>query len=718
MDYSQYPYHPVSEQLVNLMSAKTQNPNLQFFRVLVPYYWSLVAATMGTKIIGFGNDEIPINYYGVNLAPSGTGKGVSQGIMEKQVLRDFKDIFLNETFVQAAEQSLDTMATNRSIKNGTDYAVEHAQIVKDFKRLGAPLLWFDSATSPAIKQFRHKILMAGAGAVNLTIDEIGANLLGQEEPLNLYLELFDHGMVKEKLIKSTADNIRLEILEGSTPTNAMLFGTQSKLFDGAKTEQFFMDMLEMGYARRCFFGYVENSVRKQDVTAEDLFNQMTNAASNSALEALAVRLGNLAKMPNLNKRVIIQADQAKEILQYRLDCEQRAAAFKEHESTRKSEMDNRFFKVLKLAGAYAFVDESPEITSLHIQYAIRIAEDSGESFEKMITPVRPYVKFAKYLSDNSGEEFTLPDLEEDLPFFRGGRNQKDELIAMATAWGYKNNVILKKRFEGSIMLIRGESLEETSLDSLTVSYSTDMTHGYINQDITWDNLKKLVVTKDYHWMYHHVIKGHRLEDNCIPGFNLLVMDVDGGTPLSVTKVLLKDYQYLLYTTKRHGQDGQDRYRIVMPMSHKLKMDRDDFKQFFINVMGHLPIKIDEPAIVRTKKWLTNHKAEVYLNEGELFNVLPFIPRTAKDDERQAQLKDLRNLDSLERWFVANTGEGNRNNQLFKYAAMLDDTGHDFTDVILRLRALNEKLPDRLSEEELTRTVVQSIQSRSIKKNQV
>ena len=711
MDYSTYTYHPESEKLVNLMSAKTQNPNLAFFRILVPYYWSLVAATMQAKIVGFGDGEIPINYYGINLAPSGTGKGVSQGIMEKQVLRDFKDIFLNETFIQAADHNLAKIAARRAVKNNTDQAEELTAAEKDFKRLGAPLLWFDSATSPAIKQFRHKLLMAGCGAVNFTIDEIGANLLGQTEPLNLYLELFDHGMAKEKLIKSTADNIRTEIIEGSTPTNALLFGSQGKLFDGAGTEKQFFDMLEMGYARRCFFGFVENAHRKQNVTADDLYQQLMNSATTQSLDKLSHHLGTLARPAHLNKKIIIPPEQAKLVLQYRLDCEERAAGFKDHESIKKSEMDNRFFKVLKLAGAYAFIEGLPEISEDHVKYAIRLAEDSGESFMKMVTPVRPYVKFAQYLADNSGEEFTLPDLEEDLAFFRGGRNQKDEIIAMATAWGYKNNTIIRKRFDSSIMFIRGESLQETSMESLIVSYSTDMTYNYLNQEITWDNLKKLVAMKDYHWMNHQVVGGHRLEDNCMQGFNLLVLDVDGGTPISVTKILLKDYSYLIYTTKRHQTEGMDRYRIIIPMSHKLAMDREDFSQFFVAIQQFLPIKIDEQGILRTKKWLTNDKAQVFVNDGKLLDVLPFIPRTSKDEERQAELKSLRNLDSLERWFVANTGEGNRNNQLFKYAAMLADTGNDLADISMRLRALNDKLPDKLTEEELTRTVMQSVQAK-------
>lgn len=179
----------------------------------------------------------------------------------------------------------------------------------------------------------------------------------------------------------------------------------------------------------------------------------------------------------------------------------------------------------------------------------------------------------------------------------------------------------------------------------------------------------------------------------------------------MTKILLKDYSYLIYTTKRHQTEGVDRYRIVIPMSHKLAMDREDFSQFFVAIQQFLPIKIDEQGILRTKKWLTNDKAQVFVNDGKLLDVLPFIPRTSKDEERQAALKNLRNLDSLERWFVANTGEGNRNNQLFKYAAMLADTGNDLADISMRLRALNDKLPDKLTEEELTRTVMQSVQAK-------
>jgi hypothetical protein len=61
-------------------------------------------------------------------------------------------------------------------------------------------------------------------------------------------------MVKPKLTKNTNENIRIEDIDGKTPTNMLLFGTPSMVFDGGQVESLFQKMLETGYARRCLFG--------------------------------------------------------------------------------------------------------------------------------------------------------------------------------------------------------------------------------------------------------------------------------------------------------------------------------------------------------------------------------------------------------------------------------------------------------------------------------
>ena len=66
--------------------------------------------------------------------------------------------------------------------------------------------------------------------------------------------MYDQGVVKQKLTKNTADNVRGEDYDGKTPTNMLLFGTPVKLLDGSITEDQFYSFLEIGYARRCIFG--------------------------------------------------------------------------------------------------------------------------------------------------------------------------------------------------------------------------------------------------------------------------------------------------------------------------------------------------------------------------------------------------------------------------------------------------------------------------------
>jgi hypothetical protein len=701
-------YHPLSESIVDVLSSRTQNTERLFFRTQWAYFLGVIASQMRVSIVGWGgNMELPINIYAINLSPSGTGKGYSTNIIEGEVINQFKEIFLNQTFLDRSEKHLSKLACDRSIRNGTDEVDEHTKLVKEFALLGSLPFSFDSATSPAIKQLRHKLLLANAGSVNLQIDEIGANLVGQIEPLNTFIELYDRGMVKDKLTKSTGENLRTERVEGSTPANMLLFGTPTKLFDGAETEKKFFDMLEMGYARRCFFGFVEKASKDTEKSVDDLLNDMFNPLGSSAVVQVSDRLGDLANPLYMDSKILIERSECKKLMVYKLECEAQSRELPDHESVRKAELEHRYFKVLKLAGAYTFFDGSPTITSAHLDYAISLATDSGMAFQRLITPERPYVKLAKYLAHYQGD-LTLADLDNDLPYFRGGKNQKEELITMATSWGYKNNHIIKKSYVDSILFLSGSTIEETDLSKCILTYSNDMTRNYQNSTCAWNDLTKLFTQDRYHWLNHQLDSGYRLEKNIIEGFNLLVLDVDNTCSLATAQLLLKDLTYHMYTTKSHGINGEERYRIILPINYSLYLTESDYKQMMSNIFKGLPFLVDESGDHRCKKWETNKNAKVFSNSGSLFDVLPYIPKTAKDEERQTKLLEQSNLDNLERWIINNTGDGNRNVQMHKYAMVLCDAGKNFMQVQELVFSLNKKLSGSLDEAELYSTVMTSV----------
>jgi len=209
-----------------------------------------------------------------------------------------------------------------------------------------------------------------------------------------------------------------------------------------------------------------------------------------------------------------------------------------------------------------------------------------------------------------------------------------------------------------------------------------------------------------HWVVHHLNGGHRNEENCIAGFNLVVLDVDGGVSMSTAKMLLSKYKFLLYTTKRHS-DAEHRFRIVLPINYELALDAKDYKEFMANVYEWLPFEVDTATNQRARKWMS-HDGHYEYNDGEVLDALPFIPKTSKNEERKALVNSQQSMDNLERWVLNNSGDGNRNNMLLRYAMLLVDAGFDFEQVRTKVVGLNDKMPDKLEESEIMSTVMVTV----------
>lgn len=699
-------YHPTSEKLVSILCSKTQNTNPLFFRVLVGYYFSMVASEMRCTIATHDRGDIPVNMFALNLSTSGSGKGFSTNIIENQVINQFRQRFLEETFPLLAETNLPKLALKRANRKSTDPDEEMLRVQKEFDSMGALIFSFNSATPAAVKQMRHKLLMADAGSMNLEIDEIGNNLSSCMEALDTFIELYDVGVIKNKLILNSTERVRSEVIIGRTPSNLMMFGTPTKLLNGGKTEEELYSMLETGYARRCFFGYNRGHGNSPNtMTPEEVYAILTDQGSHAYLEELSDRLENLADIINVNKRLVMSKSTSLLLIEYKLKCEKEAHQYPEHEGMRKAELSHRYFKALKLAGAYAFIDDSPELTETHLYHAIKLAEESGGSFNNLLSRDRNYVKLAKYIATIKSD-ITQADLVEDLPFYRGALGQKAEMMSLAIAYGYKNNIIIKKSFADGIEFIRGETLKATDLSKIVLAYSTDITEGYRNEHAPFDQLYKLTQSPGMHWVAHHLNGGYRNEENCIPGFNLVVIDVDGGINMSTAKLLLKNYKFLMYTTKRHTEEAH-RFRIILPINYELALDAKDYKEFMANIYEWLPFDVDVATNQRARKWMS-HDAHYEYNEGEILDALPFIPKTSKNEERKELLNSQQSMDNLERWVTNNIGDGNRNNMLLRYGMILMDAGFDFEGIRSRVMHLNEKIADKLEEAELMGTVMVTV----------
>lgn len=704
-------HHAAIEDIVDVLTAKTQNTDRGFFRTEVAYFLAKMASNMRATILTKDRGEIPVNMYALALATSGFGKGHSVGIMENEFVKGFKKRFIEETLPIIAEQSLWASANERAARLVTEPQDEFDKLEKEYRRTGAFPFTFDSGTPPAVKQLRHKLLLANCGSINLQIDEIGSNLVGNVDVLTLFLELYDQGQVKQKLTKNTAENERSEEVDGKTPTNMLLFGTPGKLLDGGQTEDQFYSFLETGYARRCLFGIGQHDRKAFNTqTPKEIYDRLIQPTNTASVNKWADHFAVLADPANFGNKITVSDDVAIQLLTYKIECEKVADQMADHEEIRKAELSHRYFKSLKLAGAYAFIDQSIEIEMDHLMQAILLVEESGKAFQSILNREKTYVKLAKYIAAVD-EDVTHADLHEALPFYKSGNAARNEMMTLATAWGYKKHIIIKKSFIDGIEFFKGEMLKETNIDEMKISYSDHWAYNYLNEVAPFDQLHALTQADGMNWANHHFKNNHRAEENVALGFNMIVVDVDGTIPLATAQDLMREYKFMTYTTKRHT-DEENRFRMILPMNYNLELDSDDYKEFMVNVLQWLPFGVDESANQRSRKWSCFAGGTYDYNlDGEMIDVLQFIPKTSKNEQYRKDFQTVQSMDSLERWFAQRIASGSRNNQMLKYALALVDGGLSLIDVSKQIHAFNNKINNPLTESEIDSTIMISVAKR-------
>lgn len=710
VDLSTIQHHPAIEEISEILSNRTQNKDLPFFRILAAYFLMTTAATMRAKLDTKDRGELPINGYVVALSPSGSGKGYSIKILEDDFFTDFRRTFVDYTLPHLADINLWKLAMQRAARNGTEEQDEYNSLKKEYELTGAYIFVFDDGHPSAVKQVRQKLLLANAGSINFQVDEIGTNFSKIEETLGVFLELYDQGIVKSKLYMSTNDRKRTEAIEGKTPANLLFFGTPDKLFDGSKIEDAFYSALDTGYARRCLFAMGNPIHASTDSTPEEIYDRLCDPALTSNIQSWSHHFAGLADVNKFGFTIDVPRDVGIELITYKTDCENKADELPDHAGIRKAELAHRYFKALKLAGAFAFVEEAITLTIGHLHAAIKLVEESGQAFDAIQTREKSYMKLARYLA-TVGSEQTHPDLLESLPFYPKSGTPRTELMTLATAWGYKQHIVIKKTFLDGVEFFTGEMLKETDLEAVTLSHSDDWATGYTAEKAPFSQLSNLLTLPDYNWTAHTFQEGHRHTDKVLPGFNLAVFDIDGGVSLQTVHELMEDYVYLTQTTKRHTPED-NRFRLILPLNYELKLDKNDYREFMTNIVEWLPFPVDEAAAKDiTKKWLTNEHARIHLNMGDdlsLLDVLPFVPKTSKNVEYRKELQQLENLDALERWFAQRMVDGNRNQHMIRFALALLDAGMDYPEIETKVMTFNAKLSNGLSSDELRRTVLATV----------
>lgn len=683
---------PFRKYLVQAIGKESHH----FFDVSATHYLVKLASLLQMTVTQKNGATNTVNMYSLALLPSGFGKTRTISILQNKIFNDVFKLYTDRVSSIIGTSHLDEYKLKMSsIRTDLDEETVSTQIDDSMERAGPVDMEYCEGTIPGLKQIRNKLGILKVGSLNIEIDEIGYNLSSSEDVFKLLFELSENGQVSSKATKNTKDSPRGKGSNTSVPTNLLAFGTPAKLLNYGKDHALFIKLLTEGYARRFMYVY-EPNIFVNPIDDSDLdayFNECEQIEKDSLelLRTIKTKLLNIMSIVNANLDITFETNSDRIHRRYSIDCMNRSTLMSVHDDLLKAQMENRPYLATKIAAAYAIYEESTKIKDNHYIWAMQLCETSGEHFIRVINRPPSYVDLAEYII-NCKHPLVETELLEKLPYYKGTLSARAELMNLAKVHAISNGSIIKQTTSKGIMYTEGSVLEKTKLSGLKISVSKDLAKDYIpTTKASLDNILKLIRSpKELNFCVHAFKDNARSNNSAIPGFNLVVLDVDEGVSIGTVKFLLQDYVYIIYTTKSHTQDI-NRFRVILPMENTLYLPPEEYKEFMNNIYSWLFFDVDTGTNDAARKWATNPRCteegqEVLLNIDENTKMLPvlqFLSGTTENALRETSYKNFKNVDRLKSWFLFNTKKGNRNSMMFRYIRILiEKYSHHMEDELM------------------------------------
>lgn len=659
----------------------------------VHYVLSLAASLKRVTLKGLDEDRVPLNYYGITFANSGRGKDLSVSIAMKFV----------EPIIDAYNSRL------------SDLVISHQEQNVD---MSIPSLENKEGTTSGFLQDRNVLDVLKVGSTNIRVEELVSVLKSSdfEQVLNMLTESWQEGSNASRSFKSyMSPKINF------VPANCLLYSSPEGFRnEGNKQFQGFVDNLSNGMARRSYVVFDESDVQiEAEPTVESLkiYSENIKIAKQRSKD-MSDYLSNI--ILNCNKAIEFTVEAELVVKKYEIINKNIVAKSPLMKNAVKAEMLSRAYKIRRLAGLYALYDGSTEVSIENVNDAIEWAESLSKDLiialnaETIAEKIFDYLdKVEKYSSQTDVMKYykmTVKDFKENI----------DEVYTVA----YDNGSTMQSKVfdkEAKVIkynLIKGEL---TEADQMICSTSNSMSDDFVQQKIGYKNLPDLVMGKyGKNYSAGLFLNNKRNKDNYIKRQNLIIFDVDEGMSIEDAKLFLSQYRGFIATTRNHLKEKNgkvlERFRIVLVSKYIFNLDHEEYKHTITNFALLHNLTVDFPVIEPSRLYYSNPESEVTHLEGdELIDLRAYIPETKevevtkKSIELGEQYDGGENINGFDKYFLMQTSQGNRNNNLVKYGfALITKKNLDFESAKAKVLSLNSMLPDPLSESELERTVFKSM----------
>ncbi len=674
--------------------------------MMISYAMAEVASNLRAQMKFYDGTTKPLNFYGYIFAPSGTGKDLSLNALNRIFIDSFREKMkkgFDKHRIKYWEQRTMTLV---------DEECEDVEgTIKEEMRLVSPFTYrLSSGTEAGVSKVRVTSGYYNIGAVNLVIDELGANYPKLRELLSLMLSSYEDGDTEARMLK----NESVMAVRG-VPSNFLGYSSPALVFDGGLTEKALLDDLSQGQARRSFFAYAEKP-EKEKLTAKEMVARNRKKADDNTdkMKTINDYFSKLAHPKNMYRQLPISEEAEIAVAEYQIKCDRIIEEATQMQEQERLELTNRPYKASRLAGVYAFIGNSTDITAEHIKEAIYVAEMSGISFQKVMNQPPLYERVFNYIKGR--KKTSDVDLAKQ-PWFKGTATQKRELLSLARAYGYENDCLFRVKEVESVEFYSFAEVPKTDVDNITISISKDLAKGYKPKKVPFEVLHEVVGNSAFMYSAGTFKGGHRTKSNYQSKQNLIIIDIDDGMKLETAKMMFSNYKCLIATTKSHQKEKNgitcDRFRIIFITDRTIKLDSDMYSRFMANVYEALGVPADESCKDSSRMYYGAEGEHWYSDGDKLFEISDLIPETTKEKERKTMLNSsgVGSTEGLERFLLEEAVKGNRNHTILRYALTFVGSGRSIEEAKEKVLLFNEKLPDSLPEKEIRQTVFKTMEKK-------
>ena len=668
--------------------------------------------------------ELPLSFLGMLFFKSGGGKDSSMNLLREHCYSSCHSLIdEDQNFMFTRENSI----LNESAK-AFKGSIQQKYVSENMPR---PIsIHYGKGTLEALPSIVRSISKySGYGAINFYIGEFLVYLDTMKDNDDIFLqgvmESYDAGSIQIKAIKSEI------VTTPKVKASVNLFGasTLEYLSDNKDLKTKIKKWFANGWARRfviCMPSDAETIGRKMTPDYETSQKAIQNLKE---FNNVFFSLFSYFKTIKYEDRVILFSEDAREILAfYQEICEiKRDEKIDIDNWGIATEIINRSMKIMKIAGILSLFfspnhEKDNEISAETVLQAIYIVEYFAGHYHafSQVPSKALHHKVYNFLKYYQGQMFSLSELTE----IHGGifadmlkRTEQETVINMIAELAERDRYTIIRERYGKTWKYGILPLTEESMPC-TLSVSKHDARGFQKHVVTFDKLN-LILTGDRNYSSFTFKNEYRNQENSNMTIDTLILDIDEGMNMFQAAEILKDYNYVLSTTRNHRKEKNgrvcDRFRILMKTTGEYTFA--DNKQYYAtlkNLCDQLGITADPKCYEISRYFYPNPYSEIHTHHGTLFPLNQYIVDTEKLEVsdlikykpiRHTLAANPQDFESFAKnWWLENCQAGSRSTNLFRIAVWGKDSGISRHSIVELIKEFNRLAPEPLPLDELERTI--------------